>query len=59
MSHQNELELKSINSLLEMSFLIPTYQRGYRWSERQVVELLEDIFEFCNRKTRRGGQVLF
>jgi uncharacterized protein with ParB-like and HNH nuclease domain len=28
----NELELKPINDLLELSFFIPAYQRGYRWS---------------------------
>lgn len=52
MSHQNELELKPINDLLEMSFYIPAYQRGYRWSERQVIELLSDVLEFCDRKVK-------
>jgi hypothetical protein len=52
MSKNNELELKSINDLLQLSFYIPAYQRGYRWANRQVVELLEDIFEFCNRKNK-------
>lgn len=42
----NELELKPINDLLELSFFIPAYQRGYRWSKRQVTELLDDIKEF-------------
>lgn len=50
MSQQSELELKSINDLLLLSFFIPAYQRGYRWSERQVIELLEDIYGFCDRK---------
>ncbi|PHR52375.1 MAG: hypothetical protein COA47_17910 [Robiginitomaculum sp.] len=52
MSKNNELELKPINDLLQLSFYIPAYQRGYRWANRQVVELLEDIFEFCNRKNK-------
>ena len=26
-----------------MDFLIPDYQRGYRWKERHVIDLLEDI----------------
>ncbi|MFT5716910.1 MAG: hypothetical protein ACI9T7_001093 [Oleiphilaceae bacterium] len=46
MSENNELELKPINDLLELSFYIPAYQRGYRWSKRQVTELLDDIKEF-------------
>lgn len=46
MSECNQLELKPINDLLELSFFIPAYQRGYRWSKRQVTELLDDIKEF-------------
>ena len=26
------------------SFNIPSYQRGYRWSETEVVRLLDDIY---------------
>jgi hypothetical protein len=50
MSQYAELTLKPINDLLSLSFFIPAYQRGYRWSSRQVIELLEDVYEFCNRK---------
>lgn len=46
MSDNNDLVLKPISELLEESFYIPAYQRGYRWTERQVTELLEDIKEF-------------
>lgn len=42
----NSLELSSINELLGRQFFIPSYQRGYRWTERQVTELLEDIWDF-------------
>lgn len=27
-------------------FFIPSYQRGYRWNDKQVVDLLEDLFDF-------------
>ena len=47
---ETKIELKSINELLECSFLIPSYQRGYRWDKRQIVELLNDIFEFIPQK---------
>lgn len=46
MSDKNELVLKPISELLDKSFYIPAYQRGYRWTERQVTELLNDIKEF-------------
>jgi hypothetical protein len=46
MSDNNELVLKPISALLEENFFIPAYQRGYRWTKRQVTELLDDIKEF-------------
>lgn len=46
------LKLKSINEILDKSFFIPSYQRGYRWDNRQVEDLLEDILEFSKRKER-------
>ncbi|MGP5437398.1 GmrSD restriction endonuclease domain-containing protein [Psychrobacter alimentarius] len=42
----NQLEMKPINSLLNESFYIPAYQRGYRWTKRQVKDLLDDLQEF-------------
>lgn len=42
----NQLTLKPINDLLSESFFIPAYQRGYRWTARQVTELLDDIRDF-------------
>lgn len=49
MTNQNsKLELKSINQLLDNSFFIPAYQRGYRWSKTQVEQLLNDIWDFAN-----------
>jgi len=46
----NKIELKSISELLEMKFFIPNYQRGYRWTEQQVKDLLNDIWEFSKKK---------
>lgn len=46
MGSTNELELRSISALLNESFFIPAYQRGYRWTRRQVTDLLDDISEF-------------
>ena len=47
---ENKIELKSVNELLEMKFFIPNYQRGYRWTEQQVKDLLNDIWEFSKKK---------
>ncbi len=47
----NDLKLKSINEILklEYNFFIPSYQRGYRWDNRQILDLLDDIYEFANK----------
>ena len=36
-------------SEIEGKFFIPSYQRGYRWDETQVVSLLNDIYESQGR----------
>ncbi len=42
----------TINDLLShrMKFLIPSYQRGYRWTECQITALLNDIADFDQSK---------
>ncbi len=40
------LEPKSINWLYNKQFFIPHYQRGYRWTDTQVKQLLNDIDSF-------------
>ena len=46
---ENILELKTISELQEYDFYIPSYQRGYRWSPKEVIELLNDISNFTPR----------
>lgn len=43
------LQLRSVSELMMESFFIPAYQRGYRWTSRQVTELLEDVDSFTLR----------
>ncbi len=43
---------KTINEILKYEFLIPYYQRGYRWTKQQVEDLLNDIWEFGKDKTK-------
>ncbi len=50
----DKLELIPIENLLEKDFFIPSYQRGYRWKERQVIDLLEDILEFQKKEKEKG-----
>lgn len=40
------LEIKTIGSLADLTFHIPSYQRGYRWETTQVFELLRDLSDF-------------
>lgn len=49
---ENKIELKSVSDLLGMNFFIPSYQRGYRWTEQQVKDLLDDIWEFAQKKNK-------
>lgn len=52
----NKLSLKTIHELLGQSFFIPAYQRGYRWTEIQVQELLDDIWEFTKSSDQNQEQ---
>mgnify|MGYP002711228094 CR=1 FL=1 len=36
----------SIPDLLNKKYYIPEYQRGYRWEETQVLDLLQDLYAF-------------
>ena len=40
------VDMRSIKELNGCHFVIPSYQRGYRWDEIQVKDLLNDIYEF-------------
>ena len=40
------IELKTVGEILNKQFIIPTYQRGYRWTEKQIKDLLSDLCEF-------------
>ena len=37
-----------------MKFFIPSYQRGYRWTEQQVKDLLNDILEFSQKEKQES-----
>lgn len=43
---ENLITTKTITELLGMNFFIPDYQRGYRWTKTNVLQLLNDIWEY-------------
>ena len=48
----NKICLRTVSDVSSMKFFIPAYQRGYRWTEQQVIDLLNDVNEFqvgCNK----------
>lgn len=40
------IEKKTIGDLKGHSFFVPSYQRGYRWTEFEITALLDDVSEF-------------
>ena len=53
MSIKNEIKTLKIAELMgysdkEYSFLVPEYQRGYRWETSHIAALLNDIYNFQN-----------
>ena len=49
---ENLIKLRPINSLIAEKFYVPSYQRGYRWTERQVTDLLDDIWQFSTERDK-------
>lgn len=44
--NEKKLDILSISQILNFNFYVPAYQRGYRWTEHQVENLLNDISDF-------------
>ena len=51
----NYLDLYAIPDLCNKNFFIPEYQRGYRWGDIQVRQLLEDVYGFIYDKDASGS----
>lgn len=59
--NSGEIKLLEIEKFLQLSddkinpkftFFVPGYQRGYRWTQKEVTQLLNDISEFLKYKSR-------
>ena len=42
----SEVKTLKVNELVNKKFFVPSYQRGYRWNEVQITDLLNDIDNF-------------
>lgn len=52
----NSISLVSVAELLDgRFFFIPAYQRGYRWTDSQMYDLLDDLYEFAIRNKNHGN----
>lgn len=53
-------EIISVKSLLSIqNFAIPTYQRPYKWTSKNIQQLLQDIVVHRHRSAYRLGTVVF
>ena len=55
-----EIEIKASNlfpkaviDLVQDKYFIPDYQRGYRWTETQVIQMLDDIWNFAQHPPKK------
>lgn len=55
----DKLVVKPINNLLGEKFFIPSYQRGYRWTQDQVNNLLDDIWKFREASGDESKEVFY
>lgn len=54
---ENSINQYAIGELLDgRYFYIPSYQRGYRWTEKQVGDLLRDLLCFANDFANEGKE---
>ena len=52
----NVLKLKNVNELCRYSFFVPSYQRGYRWTNLEVQDLLNDLYDFKPREIKNSEE---
>lgn len=58
MNDENIIDQKAVGDLLKgYRFFIPPYQRGYRWTKQQVVDLCNDLLEYALRPIMGDSKV--
>lgn len=53
---ENILKLINVSELCDYCFFIPSYQRGYRWTNLEVEDLLNDIFDFRPKEIEHSDE---
>ncbi|AYL94250.1 DUF262 domain-containing protein [Mucilaginibacter celer] len=56
---ESNLRLRPVNDLLKDSFIVPDYQRGYRWTPKEVTALLNDIWSFFTENQNSRKEVYY
>lgn len=51
--NKEEICMKAFKDLSEFTFVIPSQQRGYKWTPKNVEELLKDLWEFSKQETKK------
>jgi hypothetical protein len=56
---ESTLRLRPVNDLLKDTFVVPDYQRGYRWTPKEVIELMDDIWSFFSENQNSRKEVYY
>lgn len=49
--------IRPVGDLLQENFFVPRYQRGYRWGEQEITELLDDILQYYKATQNRENRI--
>ena len=53
----SEIKLISIAELMDgRTFLIPSYQRGYRWTAKEITDFLNDLYSFALKPEKKTDE---
>ena len=52
--NENVMKLRAIPDLFNVNFIIPEYQRGYRWESKQVKKLLDDLLVYFKDRSSKA-----
>lgn len=59
MANQNKAKIYNIRDFIQLKKIrIPEYQRPYKWGDKSVLQLLEDIYTFRNKPKYRFGTIV-
>ena len=58
LNYSEALELPNVQDILDRgySFIVPKYQRGYRWTKEQALRLMQDLSEFHFEQSKKSAE---